>query len=232
MHECIDTAVLLSSDDLFERLSMLWPHSAAISAIFQEITNTSKQHLDLYKAFEFLSKGQQFDELLCRAARDLNPVWHCGAVLFTNKEQTSIWVNSSNKALVYHDSWTMAIWHAYRVTRMFLHIALASTYGMLKDIPRIDHSLSLGRSVTELQEYSVEVVNRMGDEICQSIPWSLSQIGHEASENMPRASRASLSIAGLRAVANSTFIHQYHTLRARMALEEIAHRFGIKGALG
>lgn len=191
----------------------------------------SEQGLDLPKLFQLLSKGQKFDDMICCAAQDLDPVWHCGTVLTTITGQSPSSPNASNKALVYHDSWTMAIWHAYRVTRMTLHTALADIYEMLKSVPLANRDLLLTKSATELQEYSVGIINCMSEEICASIPWCLGQIGQEAHNDLPRASRASLSIAGLRAVTNCIFTHQHYSLRARVALEEVAHRFGIRSAL-
>lgn len=83
------------------------------------------------------------------------------------------------------------------------------------------------QSLKEQQKYSLEVIDQMSQDICASIPWCLGFL-HQG--DLPPASRASLAITGLRAVATCTFTRQHHVVEAKRALEEISGRFGIKSA--
>lgn len=210
---------------------MLWPCSAALSNGFCDIPTINDARRDIDVVLRALSVWQDFENSLRKVSLNLDSAWQ-----FTTGPKPSAWndddlVATTRKTLVYPDSWTMAIWHAYRVTTISLQTALVKIYTMLEDDTLADCKEVQQQTATIMRHRSLAIIDSMNEDICATIPWTLGQIGRESEADLPVASRASLSIAGLRAVVNGVHSRQQHLLQARAALSQIAHRFGIKAAL-
>lgn len=222
---------LNDSNDLFQRLSRLWPQSAVISTSFYGITKVGTTHSDEATALKLLKIGQDFGDLLYEATQNLDPAWQYETQIGQSEGKGFTWSMLPSKTLTYQDPWTMAIWNAYRITRITLHTSLAKTYGMLEEKRSKTQEDWRSRSLKELQNRSLEIVDNMNEDICASIAWCLGNTSSKSDTGLPLASKASLSIAGLRAVANGIYSRQEHVIQARAALTQIAYQFGIKGAL-
>ena len=223
----------VTGSDLFSRLDKLWPRSATLLLHIKDCltTDLAQQNPDSISAF--MEKAQNLDQQVESATYGLDSVWSYGTVNARDMDQRSKWITSSNKALTYHDAWIMSLWNAYRVTRISLHTVLMGCYEALRSAE--DQGLVFcNQSLDELRMKSTAVIDDMNEEICASVPWTFGHVEHgnkETTADLPKASRASLSIVGLKTVVNGHFTRQYHATQAKAALREIADRFGIMGAL-
>lgn len=191
----------------------------------------SAVHFDERTVVDQLKIGQDFGDILDEATQNLDHVWQYHIQVGESECRGLGWPIFPRKTLTYQDPWVMAIWNAYRITKISLHTGLAKVYGMVEEAMLRRHCGWHYRSVKGLRDRSLEIVDSMNEEICASIAWCLGDTNYEGNKDLPLASKASLSIAGLRAVANGIYSRQEHTLQARAALVQIAYRFGIKGAL-
>lgn len=219
------------SNDLFVRLSRLWPQSAAISTSFYGILNVGMIGSDENAALKLLKIAQNFGDLIYEATQNLDPSWHCETRIMPSDYRDPAWPILPGKTLIYQNPWTMAIWNAYRITRITLHTSLAKAYGMIREATPADDEDWRSRSLNELRDRSLEIVDDMNEDICASIAWCLGDTLSKSGNELPLASKASLSIAGLRAVANGIYSRPEHVMQAKAALKQVVNQFGIKGAL-
>ena len=192
-----------------------------------------KSERDPATTTDLCRQARKLEEQIQSAIRGLDPIWYYGTISAQYAAKGSNWNMTFRKALVYHDPWTMSMWHAYRITRISVHAALTSCYDILSSA-RPDFETPHIENLEKLRRQSLAIIDDMNEDICASIPWSLGQLDqgeHSPASNQPKASRASLSIVGLKTVINGRYTRMHHVAQATAGLREVGLRFGIKGAL-
>ncbi|KIW46745.1 hypothetical protein, variant 2 [Exophiala oligosperma] len=224
-----------AASDLFARMGMLWPISAALLTQMHMWMNSDDSTKDISALLPLLENVRKLEKQVQLAIQGLDPIWYYTTIPAREANPKSKWNETFRKALVYHDSWIMSMWHAYRVTRISLHTTMVASYDMILDTGDSDMINLFDEELEELKTQSLSIIDTMNEDICTSIPWILGQVeeggGQNPSASLPKASRASLSIVGLKTVVNGRYTRQHHSDQARNALWDIAYRFGIKGAL-
>lgn len=180
---------------------------------------------------ETLRAWREFEAALSQVAEDLDLAWLFGAEARSTSFRQAANVASPSKMLTYPDSWTMFIWHAYRVTTISLHTSLVQIYNVLDDSSLDGFNELQRQSAVNMRHRSLAIIDDMNEDICASISWSLGEVGQEHNRDLPSGSRASLSIAALKSVVNGIHTRQQHLVQAKEALNQIAYRFGIRAAL-
>lgn len=216
-------------------MGMLWPISAALLTQMHLWMNGDDSRKDINTLLPLLENVRKLENQVQLAVHGLDPIWYYTTIPARDAHPRSRWNGTFRKALVYHDSWIMSMWHAYRVTRISLHTTMVACYDMILDTGESGMISLFDEDLEELKAQSLSTIDAMNEDICTSIPWTLGQVDETDEQspaaNLPKASRASLSIVGLKTVVNGRYTRQHHSDQARNALWDIAYRFGIKGAL-
>ena len=229
----LDQLELVDDSDLFTRLGFLWPRIGEVRAQIKNIIEMKPAERDLLATGDFLKEAWELEGKVEDAIHDVHPVWQYRTILAQDAGKRCDWNRKFRKALVYPNSWIMSMWHAYRITRISLHAALIHCYDVLSSS---GHNINTGfaEDLEALRTKSLAIIDSMNEDICASIPWALGKVDSDGgcpANDCPKASKASLSIVGLKAVADGRFARVNQNVEAREALEEIAHVFGIKGAV-
>lgn len=99
------------------------------------------------------------------------------------------------------------------ITRMSLHMEMIECYNTLSDNEVTDQSITFDDDLEVLRTEPLTLIDDMTEEIRTNIPLALGQVEpgeRNQTVELPKASRVSLSIVGLKTVVNGRFTRQHH----------------------